>query len=185
MLPTEDTFSTSPLGRPTTMSLLRQYIVEDIGANPRDPRAILILISFRATQYIDFKVRAFPVISRICQIPYRLMTEFFMAIELRPKTCVGRGLRLYHSFGVVIHDSSRIGDSVTIRQGVTIGIARTNGGAPQIHDGVDIGAGVIILGPIIIGSGAIIGAGSVVTRDVASGQTVMGIPARARSANDK
>ncbi|WP_394356606.1 serine O-acetyltransferase [Sedimentitalea todarodis] len=73
-----------------------------------------------------------------------------------------------------------IGSDATIRQNTTFGIARKDAlhDRPIIGDRVEIGAGAVIVGPVCIGNGAIIGANAVVTRDVAPGMVVGGIPAR-------
>jgi serine O-acetyltransferase len=83
----------------------------------------------------------------------------------------------------VIGESAEIGDDVTIYQHVTLGGTHPTTGVagkrhPTIGDGVVIGSGAQVLGPIEIGEGAKIGANSVVTKDVAPGQTVVGIPAK-------
>ena len=83
----------------------------------------------------------------------------------------------------MIGESAEIGDDVTIYQHVTLGGTNPTTGVggkrhPTLRDGVVIGSGAQVLGPIEVGEGAKIGANSVVTKDVAPGQTVVGIPAR-------
>ena len=85
---------------------------------------------------------------------------------------LGGGFLMPHPQGIVIHPDSRIGPNCLIFQQVTLAGAVTLGG----H--VDIGTGAKILGPLTIGDHARVGANAVVTRDVAPGQTVVGIPAR-------
>jgi serine O-acetyltransferase len=89
---------------------------------------------------------------------------------------IGGGLLLPHPTGVVIHTDANIGPNCLIFQQVTIGMR--NGGVPIIGGHVDIGAGAKILGPIHIGDHVKIGANAVVVSDVASGCTVVGIPAK-------
>jgi serine O-acetyltransferase len=83
----------------------------------------------------------------------------------------------------VIGESAEIGDDVTIYQHVTLGGTNPTTGVggkrhPTIRSGVVIGSGAQVLGPVEVGEGAKIGANSVVTKDVAPGSTVVGIPAR-------
>ena len=83
----------------------------------------------------------------------------------------------------MIGESAEIGDDVTIYQHVTLGGTNPTTGVggkrhPTLRDGVVIGSGAQVLGPIEVGEGAKIGANSVVTKDVAPGQTVVGIPAK-------
>lgn len=105
---------------------------------------------------------------------YRVWVDWSMGIELPWRTRVGPGLRLQHGFGLVVHDNARIGARVTLRQGVTIGVARDRGLPPLIGDDVDVGAGAVILGEINVGDGAIIGAGSVVIESVPPMAVVVG-----------
>ena len=84
----------------------------------------------------------------------------------------------------MIGESAEIGDDVTIYQHVTLGGTNPTTGVggkrhPTLRNGVVIGSGAQVLGPIEVGEGAKVGANSVVTKDVAPGQTVVGIPAKA------
>ncbi|WP_328858763.1 serine O-acetyltransferase [Williamsia herbipolensis] len=109
---------------------------------------------------------------------HRVLTEFVLGMEIRPKVTIGPGLTIYHGFGIVINNEAVIGSGVTLRNAVTIGHQRPGGPSPRIGDGVSIGAGAIILGGISIGEKATIAAGAVVVHDVAPGATVVGNPAR-------
>ncbi|WP_158539892.1 serine acetyltransferase [Williamsia limnetica] len=110
---------------------------------------------------------------------YRVLTEFFLGIELRPKTRIGPGLSIYHGYGLVVNDHCVLGKNVVLRNGVTIGHRIAGGGVPTIGDSVEVGAGAIVLGEISIGDGARIGAGSVVLASVNANCAVAGNPARA------
>jgi len=106
----------------------------------------------------------------------RLMNQ----IEIHPGARIGRQFFLDHGAGVVIGETSEIGDNVLMYQSVVLGgtsLEKTKR-HPTIGDDVIIGAGAILLGPITIGEGAKIGAGSVVIRDVPPEKTVVGIPAK-------
>ena len=104
------------------------------------------------------------------------------AIDIHPGAEIGRNFFIDHGF-VVIGETARIGDDVTIYQHVTLGGTNPTAGAagnrhPTIGDGVIIGSGAQVLGPITVGARSRIGANAVVTRDVPPGATMVGIPAR-------
>ena len=109
----------------------------------------------------------------------RMAMHVLTGIDLPCEARVGRRLRIDHFGGIVVSGDAVIGDDVVLRNGVTIGLKRTNErGAPVIGNRVDIGAGAKILGPIRIGDDAVIGANAVVLHDVPAGATAVGIPAR-------
>ncbi len=108
--------------------------------------------------------------------------RFFTAIDIHPGAKIGRNFFIDHGF-TVIGETAEIGDDVTIYQCVTLGGTNPADGIPgkrhpTISDGVIIGSGAQVLGPITVGPRARIGANSVVTKDVAEGATMVGIPAR-------
>jgi serine O-acetyltransferase len=100
--------------------------------------------------------------------------------DIHPAVPMGRGIFLDHATGLVIGETAVIEDDVSILQDVTLGGRRTEKGDrhPKIRRGVLIGAGAKVLGNIEIGAGSIVGASSVVTRPVAPGLTVAGVPAK-------
>nr|WP_287639037.1 serine O-acetyltransferase [Staphylococcus succinus] len=106
------------------------------------------------------------------------VTRFFTGIEIHPGAQVGRRLFIDHGMGVVIGETCRIGDNVTIYQGVTLGGTGKEKGKrhPDIGDNVLIAAGAKVLGNIKIESDVNIGANSVVLSSVPSYSTVVGIP---------
>ena len=101
-------------------------------------------------------------------------------IEIHPAAQIGRGLFIDHGMGVVIGETTQIGDNCTLYQGVTLGGTGKSVGDrhPKVMSGVLIGAGAKLIGNIKIGTGAKIGAGSVVLDDVEPHTTVVGVPAR-------
>ena len=110
-------------------------------------------------------------------------SRFLTAIDIHPGAKIGARFFLDHGFSV-IGETAEIGDDVTIYQSVTLGGTNPSTGIagkrhPTICSGVVIGSGAQVLGPIEVGERAKIGANSVVTKDVAPGSTVVGIPAKA------
>lgn len=119
---------------------------------------------------------------RLVLLP-RLISQFarlITGIEIHPGALIGESFFIDHGMGVVIGETTEIGDNVTIYQGVTLGGTGKEKGKrhPTIGHNVVVGTGAKVLGPIHIGDGARIGAGSVVLRSVPPGATVVGIPGR-------
>lgn len=106
----------------------------------------------------------------------RLLT----GIEIHPAATIGRRFFIDHGMGVVIGETTEIGDDCTLYHGVTLGGTSWDKGKrhPTLKDNVVIGAGAKVLGPITLESGARVGSNSVVVKDVPEGATVVGIPAR-------
>lgn len=109
-------------------------------------------------------------------------SRFMTAMDIHPGAKIGRNFFIDHGF-VVIGETAEIGDNVTMYQGSTLGGTNpTNGQGgkrhPTIGDNVIVSLGAAILGPIQVGAGARIGANAVVTKDVAEGATMVGIPAK-------
>ena len=101
-------------------------------------------------------------------------------IEIHPGATIGHRLFIDHGSGVVIGETTIIGDDVTIYQGVTLGGTGKEKGKrhPTIKDGVMISAGAMVLGSFTVGENSRIGAGSVVLEEVPPNCTVVGVPAR-------
>ena len=101
-------------------------------------------------------------------------------IEIHPGARIGKGVFIDHGMGVVIGETSVIGDHCTLYHGVTLGGTswKAEKRHPTLGDGVVVGAGAKLLGPIRVGDRAKIGANSVVVRDVPPAATVVGIPGR-------
>jgi serine O-acetyltransferase len=113
----------------------------------------------------------------------RVVSQFsrtLTGIEIHPGARIGRRFFIDHGMGVVIGETSEIGDDVLLYQGVTLGGTGKDTGKrhPTIGDGVVIGTGAKILGNIRIGDHAKVGAGSVVVRSVPDHSTVVGVPGR-------
>lgn len=108
------------------------------------------------------------------------LARFFTGVEIHPGATIGEKFFIDHGMGVVIGETTIIGDNVLVYQGVTLGGTGKDQGKrhPTIGDRVTIGAGAKVLGNITIGSDSNIGAGSVVIDDVPEHSTVVGIPGR-------
>jgi len=106
--------------------------------------------------------------------------RFFTGIEIHPGARIGRRFFIDHGMGVVIGETTEIGNDVTLYQGVTLGgtSLRKEKRHPTVEDWVVIGAGATVLGPVTIGHNSRIGSGSVVVTTVPSHSTVVGIPGR-------
>lgn len=117
-----------------------------------------------------------PVLPRMISYFSRILT----GIEIHPGARIGRRFFIDHGMGVVIGETTFIGDDVLIYQGVTLGGTGKEQGKrhPTLEDNVIVGAGAKVLGNLCIGKNSRIGAGSVVVDDVPENSTVVGIPGR-------
>ncbi len=106
--------------------------------------------------------------------------RFLTGIEIHPGAKIGERFFIDHGMGVVIGETTEIGNDITIYQGVTLGGTSLSKGKrhPTVEDWVIIGAGATILGPVIIGRNSRIGSGSVVVNSVPPESTVVGIPGK-------
>ena len=130
-----------------------------------------------------FSVAKFDLIAKIIS----QFSRFLTGIEIHPKAKIGKNLFIDHGMGVVIGETSEIGDNVTIYHMVTLGgIApsinsndqRNIKRHPTIEDEVVIGSGAQVLGPVTVGRCAKIGANAVITKDVPEKAVMVGIPAK-------
>ena len=130
-----------------------------------------------------FQLAKFHLVARIIS----QLSRFFTGIEIHPGAKIGKNLFIDHGMGVVIGETSEIGNNVTIYHMATLGgIApsinsnnqRQVKRHPTLSDCVVVGSGAQILGPVIIGANAKIGAKAVVTKDVPENAVMVGIPAK-------
>ena len=130
-----------------------------------------------------FATAKFDLIARIIS----QFSRFLTGIEIHPKAKIGKNLFIDHGMGVVIGETSEVGDNVTIYHNVTLGgVApsinsndqRNTKRHPTLQDNVVVGSGAQILGPVTIGKNAKIGANAVVTKDVPDNAVMVGIPAK-------
>jgi serine O-acetyltransferase len=157
-----------------------------VAAQERDPAAtsklevILTYAGFHAMLAYRiahrFHTWGVPIIPRVISQFARWLT----GIEIHPAAKIGRGFFIDHGMGVVIGETTEIGDHVTLFQGVTLGGTGKERGKrhPTLGNHVVVGAGAKILGGIKIGDNVKIGANSVVLKSVPPNSTVIGVPAR-------
>lgn len=109
-------------------------------------------------------------------------TRFMTGVEIHPGATIGHRFFIDHGMGVVIGETTEIGDDVMIYHGVTLGGRSLEKGKrhPTIGDRVTIGAGAKVLGPVLIGADSAIGGNSVVVHDHPEDSIITGIPARSR-----
>ena len=112
------------------------------------------------------------------------IARWYTGIAIHPGATIGRRFFIDHGMGVVIGETTEIGDDCTLYHGVTLGGTSWDKGKrhPTLGNNVVIGAGAKVLGPIIIEEGVRIGSNAVVLKGVASGMTVVGVPGRLVSA---
>ena len=108
------------------------------------------------------------------------IAKFFTGIEIHPGATIGKRLVIDHGMGVVIGETTEIGDDCTIYQGVTLGGTGKDLGKrhPTLGNGVLVGAGAKVLGPILIDDNSKVAANAVVLKHITSNSTAVGIPAR-------
>ena len=166
----------------------------------RDPAAksiLSIILTYPGVKAVFFHQisnffykAGFDLIARIISQTIR----FFTGIEIHPGAKIGKNLFIDHGMGVVIGETSEIGDNVTIYHNVTLGGSspsidserqRHEKRHPTIGNDVVIGSGAQIIGPIKVGNNSRIAANAVVVKDVPENATMVGIPARAVKMENK
>ena len=130
-----------------------------------------------------FAIAKFNLVARVIS----QFSRFLTGIEIHPNAKIGKNLFIDHGMGVVIGETSEIGDNVTNYHMVTLGgispsinsdDQRNTKRHPTLMDNVVVGSGAQILGPVVVGKNAKIGANAVVTKDVDETSVMVGIPAK-------
>lgn len=171
---------------------LIKYIKEEIKViKERDPA---IKSNLEVFLYPSFKAILYYKVSHYLYIKKHYFLARYISekakrktgIEVHPGAKIGKRLFIDHGIGVVIGETTVIGDDVTIYHGATLGGTGKDKGKrhPTIKDNVIIGAGAKLLGPFTVGENAKIGAGAVVLSDVPKNTTVVGVPAKVVKFND-
>ena len=159
----------------------------------RDPAAkskLSIILTYPGAKAVFFhKIANFFAIAKFNLIA-RIISQFsrfLTGIEIHPKANIGKNLFIDHGMGVVIGETSDIGDNVTIYHMATLGGISPSVNSneqrnikrhPTLKDNVVVGSGAQILGPVTVGKNAKIGANAVVTKDVPENAVMVGIPAK-------
>ena len=164
----------------------------------RDPAArdkLSIILTYPGVKAVFFHHLAHKIWSYKFYLIARMLSQFsrfLTGIEIHPAAKIGKNLFIDHGMGVVIGESSEIGNDVTLYHGVTLGgispsensdDQRNSKRHPTLLDNVIVGSSAQILGPITVGECARIGANTVVLKDVPANATMVGNPAKNISTN--
>ncbi len=169
---------------------MNEYLQSIIDRDPAAKSKLSLILTYPGVKAIFFykianffAVAKFDLVARIIS----QFSRFLTGIEIHPKAKIGKNFFIDHGMGVVIGETSEIGNNVTIYHNVTLGgIApsinsddqRNMKRHPTLEDNVVIGSGAQILGPITIGKNSLIGSNSVVTKNVHEKSVMAGIPAK-------
>ena len=170
---------------------MRDYLESIKARDPAAKSTLSVILTYPGVKAVFFHkisnffyIAGFDLIARIVS----QMVRFFTGIEIHPGAKIGKNLFIDHGMGVVIGETSEIGDNVTIYHAVTLGgIApsinsedqRNEKRHPTIGNDVVIGSGAQIIGPVKVGNGSRIAANAVVVKEVPENSTMVGIPAKA------
>ena len=169
---------------------MNEYLQSIIDRDPAAKSKLSLILTYPGVKAIFFHkisnffaIAKFDVIARIIS----QLSRFLTGIEIHPKAKIGKNLFIDHGMGVVIGETSEIGDNVTIYHMVTLGGISPSINSddqreikrhPTLKDNVVVGSGAQVLGPITVGKNAKIGANAVVTKDVPENGVMVGIPAK-------
>ena len=169
---------------------MNEYLKSIIDRDPAAKSKLSVVLTYPGVKAVlfhqlahFFSVAKFDLIARIISQSSRFLT----GIEIHPKAKIGKNLFIDHGMGVVIGETSQIGNNVTIYHAVTLGgispsidsdSQRDLKRHPTLKDNVVVGSGAQVLGPVIVGENAKIGANAVVTKDVPENAVMVGIPAK-------
>tara|TARA_B100001121_G_scaffold99096_1_gene87682 strand:- start:487 stop:1065 length:579 start_codon:yes stop_codon:yes gene_type:complete len=169
---------------------MNKYLQSIIDRDPAAKSKLIIILTYPGVKAVFFyKIANFFSLAKFHLVAKIIsqFARFLTGIEIHPGAKIGKNLFIDHGMGVVIGETSDIGDNVTIYHGVTLGgispsinsdKQRNVKRHPTIQDKVVIGSGAQILGPIIVGRNSKIGSNAVVTNDVPENAIMVGIPAR-------
>ena len=174
---------------------MNEFLESIIKRDPAAKSKLSIILTYPGAKAVFFhKIANFFAIAKFNLIA-RIISQFsrfLTGIEIHPKANIGKNLFIDHGMGVVIGETSEIGDNVTIYHMATLGgispsinsnEQRNIKRHPTLKDNVVVGSGAQILGPVTVGKNAKIGANAVVTKDVPENAVMVGIPAKNVSEN--
>jgi serine O-acetyltransferase len=167
---------------PHLFSLIREDVANVMQSDPAAKSRLEVFLCYAGLHAVWFYRINHGLWNHGLFLPARWLSQiarFFTGIEIHPGAKIGRRLFIDHGMGVVIGETTTVGDDVTLYQGVTLGGTGKEHGKrhPTLDDGVVVGGGAKILGNITVGKNCRIGAGSVVLRNVPDNSTVVGVPA--------
>ena len=170
--------------------IMNEFLESIIKRDPAAKSKLSIILTYPGAKAVFFhKIANFFAIAKFHLIA-RIISQFsrfLTGIEIHPRANIGKNLFIDHGMGVVIGETSEIGDNVTIYHMATLGgispsinsnEQRNIKRHPTLKDNVVIGSGAQILGPVTVGKNAKIGANAVVTKDVPENAVMVGIPAK-------
>jgi len=166
---------------PHLFSLIREDVTNVMDHDPAAKSRLEVFLCYSGLHAVWFyRMNHWLWSHKLCLLARWLsqMARWLTGIEIHPAARIGRRLFIDHGMGVVIGETSIVGDDVTLYQGVTLGGTGKEGSKrhPTLEDSVVVGSGAKILGNILIGKNCRIGAGSVVLRNVPEDSTVVGVP---------
>jgi len=169
---------------------MNEFLESIIKRDPAAKSKLSIILTYPGAKAIFFhKIANFFAIAKF-HLVARIISQFsrfLTGIEIHPKANIGKNLFIDHGMGVVIGETSEIGDNVTIYHMATLGGISPSVNSneqrnikrhPTLKDNVVVGSGAQILGPVTVGKNAKIGANAVVTKDVPENAVMVGIPAK-------
>ncbi len=169
---------------------MSDFLKSIIARDPAAKSTLAIILTYPGVKAVFFHqianffhIAGFHLLARVIS----QLSRFFTGIEIHPGAKIGKNLFIDHGMGVVIGETSEIGDNVTIYHAVTLGgispsidseRQRHEKRHPTIGNDVVIGSGAQIIGPVKVGNGSRIAANAVVVNDVPENSTMVGVPAK-------
>jgi len=169
---------------------MKNYLESIINRDPAAKSKLSVILTYPGVKAVFFhKIANFFSVARFDLIARMIsqFSRFLTGIEIHPKAKIGENLFIDHGMGVVIGETSEIGNNVTIYHMVTLGgispsiksnEQRNLKRHPTLMDNVVVGSGAQILGPVVVGKNAKVGANAVVTKNVPENAVMVGIPAK-------
>ena len=169
---------------------MNEFLESIIKRDPAAKSKLSIILTYPGAKAVFFhKIANFFAIAKFHLVARIIsqLSRFLTGIEIHPRANIGKNLFIDHGMGVVIGETSEIGDNVTIYHMATLGGISPSVNSndqrnikrhPTLKDNVVVGSGAQILGPVTVGKNAKIGANAVVTKDVPENAVMVGIPAK-------
>jgi len=169
---------------------MNEFLESIIKRDPAAKSKLSIILTYPGAKAVFFhKIANFFAIAKFDLVARIIsqLSRFLTGIEIHPRANIGKNLFIDHGMGVVIGETSEIGDNVTIYHMATLGGISPSVNSneqrnikrhPTLKDNVVVGSGAQILGPVTVGKNAKIGANAVVTKDVPENAVMVGIPAK-------